>query len=305
MYTVSRNNSRGFTLIELLVVISIIALLIAILLPALSKATESARSAACLSTLRGIVQASNAYAADYRDFIPHGQNDTGYDDYKSSSGVWYRASHYYFDYLTNRPNQKRTLVGVGQLMYDAYLPESLGAIMCPQSANRDDFGYNEDTVNINAQYPQDGYESTIRGLNPVDIVYYRTMLNTTTTLRLRGTYSIRGPMVRTTELYSDSTWPGTPTSTSGYWVSEKRSPSQWAFFADHEQVKQSIISTIGTGPGASPLGYWGRVHTEGFNVAYLDGHARMWQDPDRSKVWAIPNVRNYGSKYAFTEMDED
>ena len=42
----------AFTLIELLVVISIIALLIAILLPALAASRESARSVACLSTVR-------------------------------------------------------------------------------------------------------------------------------------------------------------------------------------------------------------------------------------------------------------
>ncbi|BAM03131.1 DUF1559 family PulG-like putative transporter [Phycisphaera mikurensis] len=62
----------GFTLIELLVVISIIALLIGILLPALGAARASARSALCKSNLRQQGIGFNAYAADFKDFLPVG-----------------------------------------------------------------------------------------------------------------------------------------------------------------------------------------------------------------------------------------
>lgn len=63
---------RGFTLIELLVVISIIALLIALLLPALGSASESARTAQCLSNTKQFATAAFTHAADNRQQIPLG-----------------------------------------------------------------------------------------------------------------------------------------------------------------------------------------------------------------------------------------
>jgi prepilin-type N-terminal cleavage/methylation domain-containing protein len=62
-----RRQRGAFTLIELLVVVAIIALLISILLPALNRAKEQARIAACMANLRGIAQAANQYLLDFRN----------------------------------------------------------------------------------------------------------------------------------------------------------------------------------------------------------------------------------------------
>lgn len=64
------SRSNAFTLVELLVVIGIIALLIAMIMPALAVARDSAKRVQCLSNLRQMVIAANAYAVTYRGSYP-------------------------------------------------------------------------------------------------------------------------------------------------------------------------------------------------------------------------------------------
>jgi prepilin-type N-terminal cleavage/methylation domain-containing protein/prepilin-type processing-associated H-X9-DG protein len=61
---------KGFTLIELLVVIAIIALLMGILMPALQRVRKQARTVYCLSSLRQLGIAAQAYAMENDDFLP-------------------------------------------------------------------------------------------------------------------------------------------------------------------------------------------------------------------------------------------
>ncbi len=68
----SSHRREGFTLIELLVVIAIIGILAGILLPALAKARQMAKRAACLNNVKQITMACIMYANDNDEQLPIG-----------------------------------------------------------------------------------------------------------------------------------------------------------------------------------------------------------------------------------------
>ena len=122
-----KTSASGFTLIELLVVISILAILAGLLLPALAKAKEQGRSAACRSNMRQIVVGMLLYVDDDRDYLPWpgdvdrdldpdwvfgGQADT----YANKPNLWKNPGYGFhpeagsvFAYVTSLPRVERAV----------------------------------------------------------------------------------------------------------------------------------------------------------------------------------------------------
>ncbi len=118
---------KGFTLIELLVVIAIIAILAALLLPALSRAREKARQAACMSNMKNVGNAIQIYLSSYSMVVPFSDevDDTAYRGTNHLEGDAQRYWHH--------------------IMMDEGLIDSEGNILkCPSRAlAMPSYGYNK------------------------------------------------------------------------------------------------------------------------------------------------------------------
>jgi len=118
---------EGFTLIELLVVIAIIAVLMAILMPALNRAREQGKRAACLNNLHQLTLAWIMYADDNDDNLVNG--DTGEYSVHPDETPWVLK-----DWRTEDMDVKRNAILDGALF--PYCKD-LKLYRCPTSAREE------------------------------------------------------------------------------------------------------------------------------------------------------------------------
>ena len=90
MKTIKSCKSLNFTLIELLVVIAIIAILASMLLPALNRARNTAKTAACASNLKQLGLAVVQYADTNSDWLPVSMSNTPWIISGSYSYLWFQ-----------------------------------------------------------------------------------------------------------------------------------------------------------------------------------------------------------------------
>lgn len=83
------NRRNAFTLIELLVVIAVIAILMSILMPALQRAREQGKRAACMGNLKQMALAWNMYADDYDGKMMNGNTSTGAQNRDNACWVYW------------------------------------------------------------------------------------------------------------------------------------------------------------------------------------------------------------------------
>lgn len=275
-------------MVELLVVIAMVAVVCSLVLPAARAKEDDDNLTKCTRTLKTIMAGSSMYAVDKKEFLPSGSVSPWVKGELIGSSAYmstiYKPGHF---------------AGVGQLMVGDYLEEKREAIACPQTARREDKGYNTNTtcplLSYDSAQPGDSSDvSLVRGISrDSGANYYRNLVKTDGQTAYYSTYGVRGPALKLSAIKK---------KVGKDEVTLK--PAQAAWFLDYEAANQKLVKEVRE-QGKKVITAWGRVHPAGINTAYADGHVQMFADEDREKIYAFGEVCNYGTAMAVEYFDLD
>ena len=253
-------KQKAFTLVELLVVISIIALLMGVLLPALNKAKEQARKAACLSLIRSYGNANQVYAAENNgNFVPFSQ------PHQDPSLSWDERWCENRDFRRNISVDARKLIEDGGWS-DAFIyPKQL---RCPSQRITDEETYAQEIEET------EGWKVIISyGYNVEQ-------------WRQGGS------------LLQDSTW-WPSNGYYGNNIAKIKRPAEKMMFIDnnyyqarYERANPKYWEKYGDAIKKANLGQTCYRHSDGANLAYFDGHAGYLKKDEIFDEGNIPRPNN-------------
>jgi len=260
-------KGRAFTLIELLVVVAIIALLVSILLPSLARAREQARKGVCLSNLHQCGVGFSQYAVDYKYVLPIRGGYTY--DLREPKDYFLRAPY-------NTPKTPREPVNYGAL-YGKYCGKEGLFYYCPSGTQYTYTNQSNGWVTYLAASPGDPYYPRA-GVTWGGYSYAATVD--------AGCFPLEGarrvPVPNPNLLIYEPNWMYYEGSTNDKdlgpsqmnyrsWVqTQMLNPKNKPYIGKYHALMSDIL--VQTTPN--------HAYPPGYNVLYLDYHAKFVSDPD-------------------------
>ncbi len=252
---ISRKPQVAFTLIELLVVVAIIVILLAVLVPGLEKALRVAERAKCGANQRNIAQPCAIYAFENKRAFPRAANN---GNTYGATAMDVRQTLSNPDPLapitgSSGPTYAASAVGWGRLVITQQLPSTkLGEIIhCPSldttSGAPVNFGMDVAEYSANGSECAGGSTWVSNAAEDIDD-------------RILASYNYRGRSYESTH--------------GGGVIRMGKAGSAFVLSSDF----------ISTHPTATNPNYGRKFHHgDGWNIAYGDGHASYYRDPNADK----------------------